>query len=67
MFSQAIGGFITIEVGRLVLIALPGPLFGAWLGRRTYNRLGDDRFNQVVLVLLLISGISIIVMSPLID
>ena len=67
MFSQAIGGFITIEVGRLVLIALPGTLFGAWLGRRTYNRLGDDRFNQVVLVLLLISGISIIVMSPLID
>ena len=67
MFSQAIGGFITIEVGRLVLIALPGTLFGAWLGRRTYNRLGDDRFNQVVLVLLLISGISIVVMSPMID
>lgn len=67
MFSQAIGGFITVEVGKLVLIALPGTVFGAWLGRKTYNRLGDDRFNQVVLVLLLISGISITVTSSMTD
>lgn len=63
--SQAVGGFMTLQVGKLVLIALPGTLLGAWLGRRTYNWLGDDRFNQVVLVLLLLSGVSIIVTSIL--
>ena len=61
--SQAIGGFVTMEVGRFALIALPGTLLGAWLGRKTYNVLGDDRFNQIVLVLLLLSGISILVTS----
>ncbi len=63
--SQAIGGFFTLELGKLVLIALPGTMLGAWLGRKTYNRLGDDRFNQLVLVLLLLSGISIVVTTVL--
>ena len=63
LVSQAIGGFIGAEVGKFLLIALPGTLLGAWLGRKTYNRLGDNRFNQVVLVLLLLSGISMIVTS----
>jgi uncharacterized protein len=61
--AQTFGGFITTEVGRLTLVALPGTLLGAWMGRRTYNRLGDGRFNQIVLVLLLLSGISIVVTS----
>jgi len=59
--SQAFGGFMTTEVGRLTLVALPGTLLGAWMGRKTYGRLDDGRFNQVVLVLLLVSGVSIIV------
>jgi hypothetical protein len=59
--SQAVGGFIDLDIARFALIALPGTLTGAWLGRKTYNVLGDDRFNQVVLILLLLSGISIVV------
>ncbi len=59
--SQAFSGFMTLEIGRLTLVALPGTLLGAWLGRKTYNRLGDGRFNQIVLGLLLLSGVSIIV------
>jgi uncharacterized protein len=59
--SQAVSGFMTFEVGRLTLVAFPGTLLGSWLGRKTYNKLGDGRFNQVVLVLLLLSGVSIIV------
>lgn len=58
--SQAYGGFMTLEVGRLTLIALPATLVGAWAGRKTYDRLGDGRFNQIVLGLLLISGVMII-------
>lgn len=65
LLSQAVAGFISFELGKLVLFALPGTIVGAWLGRKTYNWLGDDRFNQVVLVLLLFSGISIIVMTTL--
>jgi uncharacterized protein len=63
MSSQAIGGYITMEVGRLTLIAFPGILLGAWMGRKTYDRLGEGRFNQIVLVLLLLSGILTIVTS----
>jgi uncharacterized membrane protein YfcA len=36
---------------------LPGTIVGAWLGRHLYNRLNDRRFDIVVLVLLLISGL----------
>ena len=63
--AQALGGFMTLEVGKYVLIALPGTLLGAWLGRLTYNWLGDDRFNQVVLALLLLAGLSIVVSASL--
>ena len=59
--SQAAGGFLTHEVGWLTLVAFPATALGAWLGRRLYARLGDDRFNQVVLVLLLCSGLSLVV------
>jgi uncharacterized membrane protein YfcA len=67
MAAQAGGGFVSCEVARLALVALPGTLLGAWLGRKTYNRLGDNRFDQVVLVLLLLSGVSIIITSILSD
>lgn len=63
LVAQTVGGFVTIELGKLVLVALPGTLLGAWLGRKTYNWLGDHRFNQVVLVMLLLSGVSIVVTS----
>ena len=58
---------MTLEVGRLILIALPGTLLGAWLGRKTYERIGTDRFNQVILILLLLSGISTIVSTLIFD
>ena len=59
--SQAVGGFMTAEVGRIALIAFPATVAGSWIGRQIYNRLGDGRFNQVVLALLLFSGISMVV------
>ena len=57
--SQAYSGFMTADVGRWALFALPGTLLGTWLGRKTYNKLGDHHFNQVVLGLLMLAGISI--------
>ncbi|PIW30698.1 MAG: permease [Rhodospirillales bacterium CG15_BIG_FIL_POST_REV_8_21_14_020_66_15] len=58
--SQAVGGFMTAEVGRVVLIAFPATVAGSWIGRKVYNRLGDGRFNQIVLALLLFSGVSMV-------
>jgi uncharacterized membrane protein YfcA len=56
LIFQSVAGLITLELGRLFLVALPGTIAGAWLGRRLYNRLSDRRFDNAVLTLLLISG-----------
>lgn len=61
LVSQAIAGLVTMELARVVLIALPGTIAGAFIGRRVYNRLDNVRFDRVVLVLLLIAGLALLV------
>jgi uncharacterized protein len=58
--SHAASRLLTAELGRLVLLALPGTLAGAWLGSRAYRRLSDQRFHEVVLALLGISGLTLV-------
>jgi uncharacterized protein len=58
--AHAATGLITWEVGRLVALALPGTAAGAWLGARAYRRLSDRRFHEVVLALLLASGLFLV-------
>ena len=58
---QAMAGLLTIELGRLLLVALPGTILGAWIGRRIYARLDTRRFSRLVLVVLLFAGIALIV------
>lgn len=58
--SQAFAGLMTAELGRLVLIAAPGTLVGAFIGRRLYGRLDNVRFDKLVLVLLLIAGFALL-------
>jgi hypothetical protein len=60
LVSQSVAGLMTAEFGRLFLIALPGTIIGAFLGRRLYSRLSDRRFDTIILVLLMISGISLL-------
>jgi uncharacterized membrane protein YfcA len=57
---QAGTGFITVEVLRLSLLALPATLFGAWLGARIYRVLSDRNFRDIVLGLLFLSGVGLI-------
>ncbi|WP_026379029.1 sulfite exporter TauE/SafE family protein [Afifella pfennigii] len=45
----------------LTLLALPGTALGAWLGAMLYRRLSDRRFHRLVLVLLGLSGITLLV------
>jgi uncharacterized membrane protein YfcA len=59
--TQMVAGLITLELGRVVLIALPGTILGAFVGRRVYNKLDNVRFDRVVLVLLMISGVALLV------
>ena len=59
--SQAVSGLLTVELGKLFLLAVPGTILGAWVGRRLYGRLDTARFSRVVLVLLIIGGASLIV------
>lgn len=61
--AQATAGFLTAELGRLLLLALPFTLAGAWVGRRIYGRLDTRRFSRVVLVLLLAAGITLVATS----
>jgi uncharacterized protein len=56
---QAGTGFITTEVMRLTLLVLPATIAGAWLGARTYHGLSDGNFRDVVLGLLLLSGVAL--------
>ena len=53
-------GLMTSQVNWLLLWALPGTVSGSWLGVRAYRRLSDQRFHQLVLCLLAISGVTLI-------
>jgi uncharacterized membrane protein YfcA len=41
-------------------VALPATLFGVYLGSLLYPRLDDRRFDRIVLVLLLVSGLGLV-------
>ena len=44
---------------KLFLIGLPALALGTWLGFKLYGRLDDATFRKAVLVLLLISGVTL--------
>jgi len=58
--SQALAGLVTAELARLLLLALPATIAGAWAGRRLYARLDTRRFSKVVLAVLLVAGMVLI-------
>jgi uncharacterized membrane protein YfcA len=58
--SHAAFGLITPDVGLATAAALPGTLGGAWGGAVAYRRLGERAFQDVIMVLLLVSGVSLI-------
>src|SRR6266436_5446363 len=57
---QIATGLVKPEIIWLVLCAFPGTLVGAWLGTRTYHALSDRNFGDVVLGLLILSGIGLL-------
>ena len=61
--SHAFTGLLTAEVARATLAALPGTVGGAWLGLTVYRQLGNRGFQQIVMGLLLASGLVLIATS----
>jgi uncharacterized protein len=59
--SMAIAGGVTAEALRLYALGLPFLLTGLWAGFKLYGKIDDEAFRKAVLVLLLLSGLSLIV------
>jgi uncharacterized protein len=60
-----LGGTGMIGANTLVLffIGLPALAAGTWAGLKLFGKLDDRAFRQVVLVLLLISGLSLVILG----
>ena len=59
--SMIVAGNLTAETGKLYLLGLPVLLAGTWCGIKLYGKLDDMAFRKVILVLLLVSGLSLVV------
>jgi uncharacterized membrane protein YfcA len=53
-------GFVGARFLGALVVALPGTLVGAWLGALVFPRLDDHRFDRLVLVVLLLSGLGLV-------
>jgi uncharacterized membrane protein YfcA len=61
MVSFAVAGKITSDLVRIYLYGAVPLAAGVWLGLRLYGHLDEARFRQIILVLLLFSGLALIV------
>lgn len=61
MVSFGVAGKITADLVRIYLYGAAPLAAGVWLGLRLYGHLDEARFRQVILVLLLFSGLALIV------
>jgi uncharacterized membrane protein YfcA len=59
--ALSIAGAVTPEALRLYVLGLPLMLAGLWAGFRLYGRLDEAAFRKVILLLLLISGLTLMV------
>ena len=54
-------GMVATETLWLFVLGLPAVLAGTWVGLRLYGRLDESGFRRVVLVLLLVSGATLVI------
>lgn len=54
-------GMVAGETIRLFLIGLPALAIGTWAGLKLFGKLDEAKFRRVVLMLLLLSGVSLVV------
>lgn len=63
--SLSPAGAVTKEVTRLYLLGLPVLLAGLWSSFKLYGKLDDAGFRKIILLLLLVSGLTLIAPSLL--
>jgi uncharacterized membrane protein YfcA len=56
-------GMIGGETIRLFLLGLPALAIGTWAGLKLFGRLDETKFRRLVLILLLLSGVSLVVLG----
>jgi uncharacterized protein len=56
-----VAGTYTVETMKLYALALPALGAGIWCGIKLYGKLDDAAFRRVILILLLVSGLSLLV------
>ena len=59
--SLSVAGAVTAETMKLYLLGLPCMLIGTWVGLKLYGKLDDAKFRKIILLLLLVSGLSLVV------
>jgi len=59
--SLAVAGAYTTETIKLYLYGVPALAAGVWIGLKLYGKLDEDAFRKVILVLLLVSGVSLVI------
>ncbi|MBL8642572.1 MAG: sulfite exporter TauE/SafE family protein [Rhodospirillaceae bacterium] len=57
------GGLITTATTQWLALAVPAMLIPSFIGNRLYNRISDAAFRRLVLILLLISGTTLLTTS----
>jgi uncharacterized membrane protein YfcA len=55
------GHLFNVDILKLFLMGLPALLVGLWVGVKLYGRLDDAAFRKAILILLLVSGTSLVV------
>jgi hypothetical protein len=60
LVTSAVSGLIGLHSLAAMAVAAPGAVIGASLGLRLYRRLDDRRFDRVVLVVLMLSGLALV-------
>ena len=59
---MAVSGVLDARLLPAMLLAVPGTMAGAYIGRKLYNRVDARRFSRIVLALLMIAG-AVLVLS----
>jgi hypothetical protein len=54
------GHLFNMDIFKLFFMGLPALLLGLWVGVKLYGRLDDASFRKVILILLLLSGSSLV-------
>ena len=55
------GHLFSTDILKLFFMGLPALLVGLWVGLKLYGRLNDATFRKVILILLQVSGLSLVV------